>query len=199
MDFKSVKFKKESLNPETRIFEGYAATWDLDSGNDVIVKGAFAKTLNERGGKIKVLWQHYDPIGIPLEMREDDKGLWVKAKISATALGNEALELIKDGVIDSMSIGYSPIEDKTDFVGGIRYLREIKLYEFSVVTFPMNEEAVITGVKRLISKNINSNLITDLEALLEKYEPSETLNFKKPLLGADEAKQIARIINNLRG
>ena len=47
----------------------------------------------------KVLWQHAQPIGIPVEMREDAKGLWVKVRVSKTALGDEALELMRDSVV----------------------------------------------------------------------------------------------------
>lgn len=153
MEHKSVAFKADDI--EGRTFKGYASTYDKDLGGDIIVPGAFAKTLSERAVRVKVLWQHSEPIGRPLMMREDDKGLYVEAQISKTRLGDEALELMRDGVIDQMSIGYSVPQGKSEYnQDGNRVIKELKLYEFSAVTFPMNEAAIITGVKSLSYKEI---------------------------------------------
>lgn len=164
MEYKNVKFEVKSVDEGT--FEGYASTWDKDEGNDVIVKGAFAKTLKERGDKIKVLWQHdtHNPIGKALEMYEDEKGLYIKAKISDTSVGKDAKQLLKDGVIDSMSIGYSIPDKKSEMDGDTRIIREIKLYEFSLVTFPMNENALISTIKSL-SNQLNAELKERIEGI----------------------------------
>src|SRR5699024_10780708 len=141
MEHKSVSFKADDI--EGRTFSGYASTWDKDLGGDIIAKGAFAKTLSERAGRVKVLWQHSEPIGNPVSMREDERGLFVEAQLSKTRLGDEALELMRDGVIDQMSIGYSVPEGKSERDSdGNRLIKELKLYEFSAVTFPMNEAAI---------------------------------------------------------
>lgn len=153
MEHKSVAFKADDI--EGRTFKGYASTYDKDLGGDIIVPGAFAKTLSERAVRVKVLWQHSEPIGRPLMMREDDKGLYVEAQISKTRLGDEALELMRDGVIDQMSIGYSVPQGKSEYnQDGNRVIKELNLFEFSAVTFPMNEAAIITGVKSLSYKEI---------------------------------------------
>lgn len=141
-----------------RVIEGYAAAFgNIDKVNDIIHPGAFAKTLMERGQQVKFLYQH-DPkelIGKPLEMKEDSRGLFIRAFVSDTARGRDVLALAKDGVLDGLSIGYDPvITDYTeaDVMGGekklIRNLREIKLYEFSAVTFGANELATVTAVKQ---------------------------------------------------
>jgi len=153
MDHKSVAFKADDI--EGRMFSGYASTWDRDQGGDIIMPGAFNKSLADRGERVKVLWQHGEPIGKPKMMREDEKGLYVEAQISKTRLGDEALELMRDGVIDQMSIGYSVGPGGAEFNGdGDRIIKELKLYEFSAVTFPMNEAAVITSVKSLSVKEV---------------------------------------------
>jgi len=191
MELKSVQFKADNVDLDQRIFSGYAATWDLDQGGDIIQSGAFSKTLNERAGRVKVLWQHNEPIGRPLSMREDAKGLFVEGRISKTRLGDEALELMKDGVVDQMSIGYIIPQGKSSVNGdGIRVITEVKLLEFSPVTFPMNEAAMITGVKniqnRIKSGNLTaeelknlSGMIGDLNALLTN-EPLSTHEEKQP-------------------
>jgi hypothetical protein len=73
--------------------------------------------------------------------------LYVIGKISKTRLGDEALELMKDGVVDQMSIGYDVVQDEMAEDQSTRYLKELVLYEFSPVTFPMNPQADITSVK----------------------------------------------------
>lgn len=150
MEYKSLEFKAEDVDVKQRLILGYASTWDKDLGNDVIVKGAFANTLVENAGRVKVLWQHQkdNPIGKPKLMREDDKGLWTESYVAKTARGEEALELAKEGIIDSMSIGFTVNEEDEEYrEDGVRVIKSLKLYEYSLVTWPMNENATITGVK----------------------------------------------------
>ena len=146
------------VNTEKRIIEGYASTFgNVDLVRDVVNQGAFKKTLEERGpltgrkSKIKFLWQHspWDPIGIPVKMSEDSRGLYVEARVSKTTLGNDALTLAQDGVLDSFSIGYDVVKDEYDTEKNVRNLKELKLHEFSIVTFPANPEATISGTKSL--------------------------------------------------
>ena len=148
MLLKNLEFQYKA-NSDKREFEGYASTWDKDLGGDQIIPNAFKKTIMERfpRKKIKVLWQHNEPIGLPTHMEEDSKGLYVIGKLSKTRLGDEALELMKDGVVDQMSIGYDVVQDTLSDDGATRYLKELVLYEFSPVTFPMNPHADITSVK----------------------------------------------------
>ena len=188
MEIKSSQtFDLSSIDMDERTLSGYAATWDRDKHDDIIHRGAFSKSINEAfpKGKIKVLWQHDDrqPIGMPVEMIEDEKGLKVKAKISKTQLGDEALELMRDGVVDSLSIGFYTVTGKSNFdeAQGIRHLHELKLVEFSPVTFPANEAAVITAVKSLKDQILNAKLpkeqiiksIEELKALVKAVEPSQ--------------------------
>lgn len=149
MLLKAVLFKEAQVNRDERTFEGYAATFgNVDRHGEVIDKGAFAESLEKAADRVKVLWQHSEPLGMPLAMREDRKGLYVKAKVSRTRLGDEALELMKDGVVDRMSIGYRVLEYGTPGKGDNSvHLAKLELLEFSPVTFPANDAAVITGVK----------------------------------------------------
>ncbi len=185
MEYKALNFKAEDTNVSERTFAGYASTWDEDLGGDIITKGAFNKTM-ERKDRIKVLWQHNEPIGKSLNMSTDTKGLYVEGKISKTRLGDEAIELMKDGVIDQMSIGFSIPEGKSEYnEKGKRLIHEVKLYEYSLVTFPMNEKAIITSVKS-VSQAIKSGnydaseikelseALAELNALLKNEPPKST-------------------------
>lgn len=152
MRFHSGRFELKDVSAESGTFEGYASVFgNVDSYKDVIERGAFKKTLSEMGRRIKVLWNHdpMQPIGRPVEMEEDMKGLRVKAKVSETSTGKDVLVLLRDQVIDELSIGYSPIKDTFDRETGLTHLHEVKLYEFSPVTWAANDLATITGVKSI--------------------------------------------------
>lgn len=152
-EYKSFKFELESAD-ESGEFSGYAAVFgNKDSGGDVIEKGAFSKTIREDFDRIKILSQHTDcelPIGKPLELREDDKGLFIRGKISDTAKGRDIQTLMKDGVLNELSIGYDAVEFNYDSEQGARRLKEIKLWEVSIVTWAMNDQAKIDEAKSLV-------------------------------------------------
>ncbi len=120
-----------------RTVEGYASTFgNIDAVGDIVVQGAYKRTLQNRGDRIKVLRDHDQPIGVPIRASEDSTGLFTVSRISDTQLGNDTLTLLKDGVLDRMSIGYEPILKEQGQKDGksVRFLKEIKLYEYSVVT-----------------------------------------------------------------
>lgn len=192
MELKAYELKDSSIDMDERTFKGYASTWDEDKVGDVIHQGAFIKSINEGfpAGRIKVLWQHNEPLGMPTEMREDNYGLYVKGKISKTRLGDEALELMRDGVVDRMSIGFMIPQGKADYdEDGVRHIREVKLMEFSPVTFPANEAAIITGVKN-IEQALEFAQVSDypalikrldnLKALIEQKQPPSTVEPVEP-------------------
>ena len=136
-------------------FKGYAAWFgNLDSWDDVIVPGAFKKTLRQDRKDVKILYQHdsWTPIGLPISMEEDDKGLLTEGELHLDyEPANQAHILLKGGLIDKLSIGFSADPKKQKFVEEdgkrIRYLQEIKLWEYSLVTFAANPKAKILSVK----------------------------------------------------
>ena len=129
-------------------FEGLLSPYNnVDQGADVVVPGAYTKTLQERGNVVPMLWQHKSdqPIGsLTLEDRAD--GLYAKGQLlMELPEAKKAYLLVKAGIVKGLSIGYESIKDT--ITSGVRYLKEIKLYEGSVVTFPMNESALISSIK----------------------------------------------------
>lgn len=128
--------------------EGYGSTFgNTDQGGDIVLRGAFVKSLMNR--KPKMLWQHdtRKVIGVWDDASEDTKGLYLKGSFVKTQQGMEAYELAKAGAIDTMSIGYSIVE--ADYEAKTRLIKEANLFEVSLVTFPMNEQAKIIAVKSL--------------------------------------------------
>ena len=138
---------------DSGIIEGYGSVFgNLDSYSDIVAPGAFAKSLEEAkasGRMPAMLWQHNpdEPIGVWVEMREDDRGLFVKGKLAETQRGKEARELIKLGALTGLSIGYTTRTYQVDRENDSRVLTDVQLWEVSPVTFPANSEARITGVK----------------------------------------------------
>lgn len=136
---------------EEGTFEGYASIFDnVDNGGDIVAPGAFAKSLKKggRNGSVKMLWNHNpdEPIGIWDEFVEDSKGLLAKGRfILEVGRAKEVYALMKARAITGLSIGYRTI--KYDIVDNIRVLKELDLWEVSPVTFPMNVQAKISGVK----------------------------------------------------
>lgn len=127
---------------------GYVSTFgNVDLGGDVIHKGAFADTLKS-GAKVRFLYAHdaRQVLGTAVSLKEDDKGVFGRFRISKTRLGEEVHTLLKDGALDSFSIGYIPTTFDFDD-NGIRHLKAVELLESSVVAIPMNPMAMVTGIK----------------------------------------------------
>lgn len=170
-------------------FEGYASTFgNVDQGYDVVMPGAFTQTLKERpANQIKMLWQHdpAQPIGVWTNAMEDEKGLFVTGKLlTDLQRGAEAQTLMKAGVIDSMSIGYKTLEADYD-KSGIRQLKSLGLYEVSMVTFPMNEQATVTAMKEFDPREMEANL---REAGLSRSDAVKAVAiFRKSLRDAGES------------
>lgn len=142
----------EATDDGKRKIEGYAAVFgNRDSYGDVILKGAFEKTLVERPD-VKVLWQHDPrlPIGKQVDGFEDEFGLRVQGELSAISrVEDEVVPLLLDGVVSGLSIGYDVIDEEYNPELNCWFLKEIDLFEWSPVTFPANELASVTEVKEL--------------------------------------------------
>lgn len=163
---------------EVGTFSGYGAVFgNVDGHGDVIESGAFGETLAAwklRGKWPKMLLQHGGfgltlddmmPVGQWTDMREDRKGLKVEGRLFAmnTERGQYVYEGLKSGELDSLSIGYETIDSRSESRDGdhIRVLTNIKLWEVSIVTFPANDKARISSVKRLTLEELR-----ELEAKL---------------------------------
>jgi uncharacterized protein len=163
----SLPFQVKALDDEQGIIEAYGSVFNNeDMGGDVVRPGAFKRTIQNNTARMQagksdklavMLWQHDpdQPIGKWTEMKEDAHGLLCKGKITLdTQLGRDAYALIKDGVINEFSIGYEvmPGGANYDSKTGVRNLTELRLWEVSPVTFAMNQEALLVGVKALEGK-----------------------------------------------
>ena len=163
---KSCRFKQTDTKENQRngvpigVIEGYASTYDLDRGDDIILPGAFANTLNRHaveGRPIRMLLQHKNGVligGFPIEFaKETPEGLFVRGEINLEVQnGRESYALAKQDVLTDMSIGFSipsreSVEYKREGDRVIRMIKEVELWEISLVDEPMNPAARIQSVK----------------------------------------------------
>lgn len=148
LETKFAKLEEQAVKDDGS-FSGYASKFNMvDQDGDIVLPGAFTKTLATR--RPKMLWGHdtNKPIGLWDVVEVDSIGLRVEGKLLlTTAMGRETYELMKAGVVDGMSIGY--LTRKSETRAGNRGLIEVDLFEISVVTFPMLEAAKIESVKSI--------------------------------------------------
>ena len=175
IEFKTFEFKIADANEdqnEGRI-KGYASTFDnIDLGLDIVNKGAFKKTIKESKGRIPILADHnpYEQIGWNEKAEEDETGLLVEGAIDLNVQkGKERYSLakkaLKIGARMGLSIGYYTITAEPDSKNPrIRHLKELKLFEYSFVTFPMNTEAMVTAAKSLGALDKATFLLQQLKA-----------------------------------
>lgn len=148
----SAEFKLLDTDTEKKIghFEGYGAIFgNKDLTNDIIAQGAFTESLS-KDGLPAMLLQHRsdDVIGVWTEAREDERGLYLKGALNLEVQkAREAHSLLKQGALKGLSIGYLTKDYSLDQASGVRTLKKLQLLEVSIVTFPANPKAKISGVK----------------------------------------------------
>lgn len=134
---------------ETGVFEGRLAVYGImDEQGDICEPGCFTKTLREGSSTVPLLWSHDQarPIGA-LQLRDSPTALVAHGKLTLSVqAAREAYELMKAGAVRGLSIGYRVVKDKIE--GEARRLKELRLYEGSLVAIPANPLAIVTGVKQ---------------------------------------------------
>jgi len=151
LEHKFARFGEGVQLSEGSVIGGYASLFgETDQGGDIVQRGAYAASLaafRTENRHLKMLWQHdpAQPIGIWDEVREDQKGLFVRGRrLDSTQRGREAAALIEAGALDGLSIGYRTLKAaKND--KGQRLLTELELWEVSLVTFPMLPSARVAS------------------------------------------------------
>lgn len=199
IEHKSYRMDVKGVTEEGRVIGSLSPYGNVDSYKDIVMPGAFTKTVTEKKGKFPLLWQHdtHKPIGIQI-VRETDTSLDTEAIINLEKqIGRDAYSDVKmwqsHGLQFGLSIGYETIKAK-ERKDGVRELIEVKLFEGSLVTFPANDMARVAHVKsiddiidelkagRMLSAaNVEAlrtaigdgeTAITRLRALLDAAEPS---------------------------
>lgn len=159
-DLAKLQVIDDSADAPGGFIEGYASVFNnVDLGGDVVVPGAFTKTLKERlkKGAIKLMDSHKvgegtaAVIGVVADAKEDERGLWFRGKLSSVQRAQEIRTKVKEGILNALSFGYDVVKSTSDPKSGVQYLKELKLHEVSVVIWGMNPLAELTAAKSITS------------------------------------------------
>ena len=179
MIFKGVGIDPNLVDENEGIVEGYGSIFgNVDSDGDIIVKGAYTKTLMENGLRVRYVNQHRidQPLGKFEVLMEDEIGLKFQAKVPLTTLGKDVLLLMKSGVLNENSVGIMPIQ-KEYTNDGVRLLKEVKLYEISCVTLAANPMALITNAKGELDTDLYAKRFDALNRVIKKENVSDELGY----------------------
>ena len=193
-----------AIDEETGVIQGYGSIFgNKDQGGDIVVKGAFSNTLKERPS-IKMFWGHDEksvPIGVWEEAKEDAKGLMMKGRLFLdTERGREVHVALKNGAIDGLSIGYSIVKSKNTKAGF--ELLELKLFEVSVVNFPMNEQATVETVKSISDaggkKRFLEGILRDAGLSVKQAKHGASMLVDEVLIERDARNTTAEMADDLK-
>ncbi len=152
-----------AADAEEGTFEGHAAVFGkLNSFSEVIMPGAFKKTLKSRSkNKVKMLRQHQQSsiIGVWEELREDSDGLFVRGRLlTEIQAAKETLILLKAKALDGLSIGFRTVLEEFDHKKKHINLLEIDLFEISLVAIPSQAAALVTAVRAMSPEEITTKI-----------------------------------------
>jgi HK97 family phage prohead protease len=193
---KSQSLEVKDVDTSSRKVSFYLSHFgNVDSDNDLLVKGCFKKSLQERGvdssSNRKIAYLRYHnwemPIGKFVELQEDDFGLYAVGELGNSTLGNDALLDYQDGIIREHSIGFRYIQDKIKWIEdlsieskGYFMVSEVALWEGSAVTFGANEMTPVLEVAKSEDKDdffkkINDEINTICKSLVNGKGTDERL------------------------
>jgi len=141
----------KDMNIDSIMIEGYASTADADRQGDIVPSSVWKSGITNylNNPVILAYHQHSEPVGRMVDHRIDNRGLWIKARISAAA--GEVFNLIKDGVLSAFSIGFRIIDAEYDAAKELFVVKELELTEISVVSVPANQNTLFS-----LSKSFNT-------------------------------------------
>ncbi len=191
--YKNFGFVPNDIKVEGRTVDAYVAIFgNKDRQGDVLIKGCFAKSLSERGPgsanpEIAYLWQHEidEPIGRPLILEEREIGLFASSyhdEGPGCDLSDRALTQQKSGTLKFFSIGFNYLWDKIEYdsENDQFIVKELELFEYSVVTIAANNATGIVGVKSGIElETARQATMRDMEAAIKKLNPRKQLEFRQ--------------------
>ena len=179
---------RQDQNGDGMSFTGYAAVFNSPSEPlpfiERIMPGAFSKTLKSRNN-VRMYMNHDSSMLLAttkaktLRLSEDSKGLFVDASLPDTSVGRDLSVLMKRGDVNSMSFGFS-VPTGGDYFsddGMTRELRQIKLFEVSVVTGFPAYTATSASVRSLDALSVRTGIDADqLAAAITNLESGQTLS-----------------------
>ena len=147
-EFLDFEFEIKDVHDEEKgIIEGHGSIFGLkDFHNEIVDKGAFKKSLRKRNPAMLLQHDGRDVLGLWTVAKEDETGLFLRGQLNMNVQkSRDTFFLAKQGALTGLSIGFFTVTDK--LVDNVRHITEVNLLEVSLVTFPANELAKVSGVK----------------------------------------------------
>ncbi len=187
--YKDFGFKPEDLKVDGRTVDCYVAVYgNKDRAGDCLIKGCFSKSLSERGPlspnpEIAYLWQHemHTPLGRPLILEERDGGLFASNYHDEIEKANDALVQQKSGTLKFFSIGYNYIWDKIEYdsENDQFIVKELELFEESVVTIACNNSTGIVAIKGSAIMEQREELFRETERLIKSLNQKKQFELRQ--------------------
>lgn len=189
-------------------FEGYAIKWEEEaqiggfffSFREKFKKGSFKKTIAERGpqgnGQIKFKARHpwaESNAGKFLELKEDATGLFFRARTIATDAGRNMAVELREGVVDTLSVGFDALQELFDKEENLRTIIEARLFEISGVDWPAYEGAKVTATRSI------EELPDFMEALEQEIREGKVLSKSNKVRLVEARDRIQQVIDSAGG
>jgi HK97 family phage prohead protease len=197
-EYKSIDLGFKDIDTKAGIVTGYFASFNtVDAENDVMLPGAFDKTIKENFNRIKHLLDHdtRNVVGKLQILEPDQKGLYYESKAGSHAKGQDFLKMAIDGIITEHSFGYQIPKGKATVKEGVRYISEVKMYEgSSLQAWGMNENTPLVGVKTLYQ---DPEKVAQRMKALEAFCRNSDATDETIELLLIEAKQLSQLLIDL--
>lgn len=192
LEHREVKFETIEVKQSDKgvlNIKAYASIFgNADSYNDIVIRGAFTKTIAEDFDRIKLcvnhdMWDVYSVVGKINELKEDKKGLYIDADILPTTNGKDVAILVESGAINELSIGYRTKNSTEVVIDDVyyRHLTEVKLFEISLIPRAANDQVTILSTQRKGEdianeiKGLSDDKLTEFKSIIDTEYNSRVL------------------------
>jgi HK97 family phage prohead protease len=198
-NYKSFDLQVKDVDSKSGIVTGYFSAFGMmDSDGDIIMPGAFKRSIQDWGpegkGRIKHLLNHNpsQPLGKPLVVKEDGYGLYYESKIGTHQLGKDFIKMVESGLISEHSIGFKTLREQKG--SEANEIFDVMLFEGSSLTaWGANENTPLIGMKGM--KNIEK--IQDQIKSFEKFIRDSDVTDETIDLCLIKVKQLAQTIEQM--
>lgn len=170
MQARAFEFRAAPVNDAAREIEGIGVPYETETELMPGLREKFAFGSVDATEAL-LFYGHREPIGRVMEATDTPEGVFIRAKISETDLGNDIYKLLRDGVLTRLSIGFLPDGDeaseiqRADDDSELIIWHHARALEFSIVPFPAYQDAQITTVRNSLSANRKENPMNTPEPL----------------------------------
>lgn len=186
-----------SVTDTVIVVTGYASTTDVDRQGDVVPAEVWKSGMTNylKNPIILAYHDHSKPIGRMVEHRVDNRGLWIKARISNAA--TDIFNLVKDEILTAFSIGFRVKDAEYDAATELFTIKQLELHEISVVSVPANQNTLFSLSKSFADpgeyESFKLQFAPKSESAkgLESFAEAEsTSNIKEWNMSPEEIKQV---------